>query len=394
MSDPADNEARALCQAASLGDVEQIKSLLESGANIELTDENGYTALHCAAEQGHAAVARELCQWAFNHGMNRFDVTGVHNNFGEDDAMKLAVKGGFLDVVDVLLEYGYSDPHFLNFQDSSGLASLHYAVLRGHKHIVLRLLESGAPINHYSADTRRTPLHFAITHSNEKYVYYGQLETDIHYGKYYCDTEMLDLLLGVEGVDVDARDCTDNTALHMAARLQSPYAVAQLLKKGVEDVNAESGTSDALTPLDTAVLFQREDVVRTILQAESVNVNLHDPTICSHNSTLWIAYHSADDLKHGELMSVDFQADSMKGARIALMLVDAGADVGREEECVQEFVHRCLEVRERELKERRLAFLMGRHDRLGSKNAELQAMTDDLMQMILEMITNGATEHR
>ena len=47
---------------ASLGEIEQVKALLEQGIDPNQTDEEGYSALHAAAENGYLDVVQLLIQ--------------------------------------------------------------------------------------------------------------------------------------------------------------------------------------------------------------------------------------------------------------------------------------------------------------------------------------------
>ena len=51
---------------ASLGDIKQVEQLLAEGTDPNQTDDDGYSALHAAAENGHLAVVKLL----INQGAN------------------------------------------------------------------------------------------------------------------------------------------------------------------------------------------------------------------------------------------------------------------------------------------------------------------------------------
>lgn len=49
--------------AVSHGRLDMVKMLLEAGADINIADEDGSTALMCAAEHGHIEIVKHfLCQ--------------------------------------------------------------------------------------------------------------------------------------------------------------------------------------------------------------------------------------------------------------------------------------------------------------------------------------------
>ena len=52
----------ALCQAAAIGDVSEIHRLLAVGADIDLPDYDGRTALHLAVTEKHRAAVQVLLQ--------------------------------------------------------------------------------------------------------------------------------------------------------------------------------------------------------------------------------------------------------------------------------------------------------------------------------------------
>lgn len=49
-----------LVYAASLGDIEQVEQLLSQGVNANQADDEGYSALHAAAENDHLEIVKLL----------------------------------------------------------------------------------------------------------------------------------------------------------------------------------------------------------------------------------------------------------------------------------------------------------------------------------------------
>ncbi|MGH9336421.1 MAG: ankyrin repeat domain-containing protein, partial [Vicinamibacteria bacterium] len=56
----------SLADAASSGDLEQVRMLLEQGADVNLALGDGMTALHCAARNGNLAIAEDLIRAGAN----------------------------------------------------------------------------------------------------------------------------------------------------------------------------------------------------------------------------------------------------------------------------------------------------------------------------------------
>ena len=84
-------------QAVASADVEALRALLESGADVDALDRYGQTGLMLAAHKGHALIVRELVA----HGANLNHTA----KFGLS-ALMLAVIADHPDVVRLLLDAG------------------------------------------------------------------------------------------------------------------------------------------------------------------------------------------------------------------------------------------------------------------------------------------------
>ncbi|KAJ6035949.1 hypothetical protein N7540_000228 [Penicillium herquei] len=78
-----------------------IEALLRNGADINLTDSQGWTALHYAVEGNHVGSIKTLLDW----GANPLQV-----NFSGVNSLHLAVIKGYCSVACLLLDYGV-DPN-------------------------------------------------------------------------------------------------------------------------------------------------------------------------------------------------------------------------------------------------------------------------------------------
>ena len=126
-----------LLNAAKNGDLEVVNALIEKGADINLANKDGYTALILAAKYGHLGVVNALIE-------KGADINLV-NEFG-NTALMLAAKEGRFEVVIELLKI---DGIKLNQKNSSfeNNTALMLAAEKGHLNVVQALIEKGADIN-------------------------------------------------------------------------------------------------------------------------------------------------------------------------------------------------------------------------------------------------------
>ncbi len=129
-----------LVEAAIHGHRDTVAALLEGGANPDLQDPAGRTALFWAASQGLAQVVDLLLDYKADPGLK--DGQGT-------TPLMTAAKSGFRRVVASLLAHG-ADVNALEIKGSgleetgSGMTALAYAARGGHAEIVRMLLAHGA----------------------------------------------------------------------------------------------------------------------------------------------------------------------------------------------------------------------------------------------------------
>jgi ankyrin repeat protein len=128
-----------LYDAADKGDLSAVKTLLDSGADVNDRGIAGKTALITAADKGHLAVVKEL----LTRGAN----ANLYNNWGET-ALK-AVAGSYITrpegaaILKELLKHGA----LVDFSYLVGDTALMDAASFGNVSMVQRLMEAGASIN-------------------------------------------------------------------------------------------------------------------------------------------------------------------------------------------------------------------------------------------------------
>ena len=104
--------------------MQMVERLIEAGANVQLVDVRGYTALQCAAEGGHMGPFRNLLQAGCDPmAQDHAGVSVLHS----------ACQGGCLEIINHLQSLG-ADPSDRTLQ---GRDCLHYAALGEKPHLQL-----------------------------------------------------------------------------------------------------------------------------------------------------------------------------------------------------------------------------------------------------------------
>jgi ankyrin repeat protein len=163
--DKSDDGRTALISAAAGGDLKVVNLLLERGADVNVKDNQGSTALFEAIEARYDEVALVLLNQpkldprarGFNGGtalissawrdqkdaVRRLLELGADANAQDnhgDAPLHGAAQSGSVEVIDILVDKG-ADPNLKNHQ---GGTPLMWAVVFGHEDAARRLLERGA----------------------------------------------------------------------------------------------------------------------------------------------------------------------------------------------------------------------------------------------------------
>jgi ankyrin repeat protein len=140
-----------LIEAAGSGDLAAVRSALSQGADVNEAEGDGLTALHVAAEQGHA----EIVELLLARGASASPTTRI----GSYTPLHLAAMGGHAEVAEVLLDAGGNANAVTT---NSGVTPLHLAAAAiDGADAVEALLEHGADPNAREASAGQTPLMFA-----------------------------------------------------------------------------------------------------------------------------------------------------------------------------------------------------------------------------------------
>lgn len=131
-----------------------VEKLVEGGADVNLMDRHGQTALHLACQNGDinsVFAIRDVTHRC--HMQIRLDL----KNFQGFSVLHVATLNGNKQLVETILDMGAD----INDQDSnSGRTALHHAVEAGKNHVVEYLITRGADVNKVTF-AGNTPLHTA-----------------------------------------------------------------------------------------------------------------------------------------------------------------------------------------------------------------------------------------
>jgi len=247
--------------------------LIENGADVNASFDDGSTSLHAAARKGHDGVVKVLLEKGAK--VNVKDLGGA-------TPLYTAAAGGHHKAARLLLENGA----IVNERDSHGLTPLHMAARFGGLKMVKLLLSKGAEVNargsfYVSGNFGLAPLHVAAVFKQGDLVepllnMGGELEGRDDWGRtaLHCAAgsgahEVIKILLH-RGARINVRDRDGNTPLHRAARRQAFEAVKVLLDNGA---NVNKRNWGRTTALDAADRTGNSQIRNLLLTSGAVNAN-------------------------------------------------------------------------------------------------------------------------
>ncbi|NWS67252.1 ANR42 protein, partial [Crotophaga sulcirostris] len=221
-------------EAVRAGDVEQLASMIKSGAGINEMDlVHKFTPLHCAAHSG----SLECLHWLLWHGADPACVA-----VGGWTAAHLAAIRGQDACMQALLMNGTS----AEARDDRGCTPSHLAAAHGQSYTLQTLLRSGANVN-ISDRNDWKPVHYAAFH-----------------GRLGC----LQLLVRW-GACIDDVDNNGNLPAHLAAMEGHLHCFKFLVSKMASVVHTLKARNDhGETPRDLAERFYKENILQYIDSVE------------------------------------------------------------------------------------------------------------------------------
>ena len=283
------NDQTSLMIAIQRKDVKIIEQLLELGANVNIQDKRGQTALIIACKNEPEVEPLNELEKLIRELETRIVLLGK-------------------DIIEMLLSHGAHT----NLKDCSGLTALFYAYKNGYDEVATMLIKHGANLDYQSKYSRRTSLMFAIQKQNTKVakqlLEFGASvdtqnkdgQTALIIGCSNRDAEGIELLLKF-GANMNIQDDSGQTALNVATLYKNIEAI-QLLIKYDADMNVQNRQGH--TALMIACEKGYEDIVTLLLTKEG-NVNMQ-------NKDGWTALMLA--CQHGHIKTIKY-------------LIEYGADV-------------------------------------------------------------------
>ena len=250
----------SLQEAAAIGDVNLIRTLIENGTDVDSLDDGFLkTALHRAVIKGHKSVAELLL--ARGAGVNARD-------WGSRTPLHYATEEGHKEITELLIAKDAD----VNAKRADGDTPLHFAARTDHKDIIELLIAKGADVNAKNNEGQ-TPLNIALIRNRKDIVQLllakGATISSIHVAGQMGDMARVKAFLE-QGADVNAQDDKGVTALHYVVQGGYRELAEFLIVKGA---NVNGKDKNGYTPLYYAIWYENKDIVK-LLVTKGADVNL------------------------------------------------------------------------------------------------------------------------
>ena len=281
--------------ATAFSHLNTVKLLVERGADVNVQDKHGKTALQIAATEGSSDIVEILLDYHAD-----LNIAGRHGG-----ALHLAARQGHDDIAKQLID----KKAILDLRAQSELTPLHVVARKGHVKVVKLLCTRGANMNHQTS-SGRTPLYIAAEN--------GHLDTAAY-------------LIG-EGADINLQTTYGKAALHIAIANCHSEIASMLIHAGA----TLNPTVQGLTPLHLAATSGIPELVVPLIQAgadrdalsHDGSTPLHEATLNDHPTVIDLL------LESGAVVKADNQGwtplhFAARGGLLAVInqLLEAGADL-------------------------------------------------------------------
>ena len=264
--------------ACDSGALDVVKMLVEAGADVRATNDEGCTCLMLASQRVHTESVRYLVSLPgvdVNHRNARNNYTVLH--FATQHR---ATANEHTDMVQVLIDAGAD----IDAKDNDGWSPLHYACKFELLDIVKMLTRAGAGMR-ATTDDGETCLMLAARYGDTETVCYlmslpevelNQQDTNsftaLQHAVEEYDTDVVQLLIDA-GADIETTDHKGGTPLHYACALGELEVVEMLVEAGA---GVRATNDDGRTCLMLAACYGQTETVRYLVGLPEVDVNHRD----------------------------------------------------------------------------------------------------------------------
>ena len=284
-----------VADAAMRGDLDEVRELLRSGADVNAPQSDGLTALHWAADNGDASLAGVLIY----AGANLAPLT-------RNDAytpMHMAARGGHAEVIEQLLEAG-ADPGVATSR--TGVTPMHLAAKAGSGEAIRALAAGGAEVDARDRQWGQTPLIFAAG-----------------FNRLVAVNTLVEL-----GADVSLTE----EVLHMPTRYAVDRAARAARNEVLESFRAQSDNPGLWAPTPQQVQAASEAAWRVqALPPEEITGRAADQQMTENQLALLqtnaLSYHEMVGNQGGLTALLHASRDGFRDVVHALL--DAGADINQ-----------------------------------------------------------------
>lgn len=240
--------------ASLLGNQPVLRDLLaQPAANLQISDQAGYTALHLAAWNGHVeAVAELLAQGA--------DIAARTKR--NETALQLAVAYAHNAAAEILLDHGATPDVFI-------------AAMLGRTDLLEQLLNYDPEVGNTPNRYGRTPLRLAVEREQAATVEFllaHEVKPDLWMAAGMGDLARVEALVETDSHALHQRDQWGYTALHWASKSGQLAVIEYLLARGA---GLEPRGSDGGTPL-TLALWHEQSAAARLLVAGGADIDALD----------------------------------------------------------------------------------------------------------------------
>jgi len=312
------------CNAASRGEIDKIDRGMRNGVHVDETDVNGRTALHCAASEGQLETVRHLIE-----ARASINILDNYKNTPLNDAVRhkydnVALelrKNGSMPVVLPGYEMGVQMCTFafegdkdqlhrmitnrvdVNIADYDKRTALHLAASQGHLNIVEFLINHQAEVN--ACDRMGfSPLVDALRHDQlavQKLLraHGGQLlgmdvSVELCQAASIGDVSRMKALID-NGANPNAGDYDDRTALHLAASNGETSALDYMLRQLDTDININPIDRLGGTPIEDA--HRHGKTVAVAMLEHAGGLRQEDPKLLAMEEKM---RHDTEAIQRGE----------------------------------------------------------------------------------------------